>query len=191
MPNHHNHMPKRLNTTVSLNTIVSHNMANSKILMVNQCINLILVKTGMIRFRINSNFNSNRTCRCPIQTISPMCSYLVWNKSKNKWFQVINFFKLMLILLLQLKLCKNLRKLVKTYRMTVKKQDIYLLGYILRLLKGSMVFSLSSIPWNILLTSSQHTEIYLKKCLKLGSRRDNLEMLKLFKLKHKLVLVEL
>ena len=136
MPNHHNHMPNRLKTIVSLNTIVSHNMANSKILMVNKCINQILVKMGMIRFRINSNFNSNRTCRCPIKFISPMCSYLVWNKSKNKWFQVINFFKLMLILLLQLKLCKNLRNLVKTYQMTVKKQDIYLLGYILRLLKG-------------------------------------------------------
>ena len=95
----------------------------------------------------------------------------------------------MLILLLQLKLCKNLRKLVKTYRMTVKKQDIYLQECILRLLKESMVFSLSSIPCNILLTSSHRTEIYLKKCLRLEQRRDNQEMLKLFKLKYNRVLV--
>jgi hypothetical protein len=53
-----------------------------------------------------------------------------------------------------------------------------------------MVFSLSSIPCNILLTFSQLTEIYLKKCLRLEQSRDNQGMLKFFKLKHKSVQVQ-
>lgn len=139
MLSHRNHMSKHHNTIANRR---NNHIANPRKIMVKQCINQIFLKItqDMIikyKFHINSNFSSNKICRYQIPTIRFLMfsCQVCRNKSRSKWFQVINFFKLMLILLLLLKLCKNLRKLAKTCLKIVKKQDIYLQECILRLSK--------------------------------------------------------
>ena len=133
---HHNHITKLHNNY--MDKLHNNHMGKKFILL----LTMLMITQDMIikyKFHINSNFSSNRTFRCynlRCLIYNQMCSYLVCrNKSKSLSFKVTNFFKLMQILLLRLKLCKNLRKLEITYLMTAKRLDIYLLECILRLLK--------------------------------------------------------